>query len=531
MTYNYSNVGAFMRDFREGRIVFPLKRIYRTDADIREMMLKLKRVDYNNYITDIKNNVNIPKSRLHTKTRNFIYEKNFDGRTVFIRCPESDYSDFNTLSDMFMEEQRVKCKLFTATFTPYDYFHKKTRDLAIDTIRQYGKITPCTLRETLWRSKLAKECTNFRPNLLPITVKYLLDNYGSDIKDATTTEVSILDPSSGWGDRLLGSIAAGYKYTGVDPNINLVEGYKNIIKFFKYKKATMICDDFLRFSSDEKFDIVFTSPPYFDMEIYSDDNKQSTRHKGESDWHELFLIPYLANAIRHLKQGGIMVVIINMADIHTYIYRMISDMSKNRDVTYIGMMSYGENAKKTQPIFVWKKNVNGGDTGKIDVYLRQFKLSDIDRMSALQSDPTNMKYIANGRTKSRDQTLAQLKNYIREFKNETYARFYAIDVKKDNGQRELAGYIGYYKGDKLTSELDGKLMIRILIDHNYQGIGIGTAVVKKFIKIPYISKKTLYAMVEENNIPSNKLFSKWFTFAHKFNYGGKSYNLYRTRKK
>ena len=74
-------------------------------------------------------------------------------------------------------------------------------------------------------------------------------------------------------------------YDGVDPNTNLADSYENMLDFvdrnnlYDRKKANMITQDFLTFKSDVRYDCVFTSPPYFDLELYCDQKTQSTRFR------------------------------------------------------------------------------------------------------------------------------------------------------------------------------------------------------------------------------------------------------------
>ena len=63
-----------------------------------------------------------------------------------------------------------------------------------------------------------------------------------------------------------------------------------------------------------KVDVVFTSPPYFGKELYSDDPEQSARKfSAFEDWCEGFLRPTIETAAKWLKPGG--VLLWNIADI------------------------------------------------------------------------------------------------------------------------------------------------------------------------------------------------------------------------
>jgi hypothetical protein len=70
------------------------------------------------------------------------------------------------------------------------------------------------------------EC--FRINLGSIvmfkstTAKYLYKKYKAK---------SVLDPTAGWGGRMLGAWALGIDYTGIDTNVEMKDAYSNMIDF------------------------------------------------------------------------------------------------------------------------------------------------------------------------------------------------------------------------------------------------------------------------------------------------------------
>ena len=65
----------------------------------------------------------------------------------------------------------------------------------------------------------------------------------------------------------------------------------------------------------DHFDIVFSSPPYFNVERYSYDDTQSwVRYKNIDAWNKEFLHKTIANVWPTLKKGGILAV--NIADVY-----------------------------------------------------------------------------------------------------------------------------------------------------------------------------------------------------------------------
>ena len=157
--------------------------------------------------------------------------------------------------------------------------------------------------------------SQFKPSI----AKAFYDYFGS---------VNVLDFSAGWGDRLAGFYCGETtkSYVGIDPNTNnhpnyqrQVEFYKKHQTFFEQEKKVDLIPlpaedvDFTKYK--EHFDTVFTSPPYFNTEKYSEHDTQSFRRYSEIDsWNKDFLHKALGNIIPAMKTGGILAV--NIADVY-----------------------------------------------------------------------------------------------------------------------------------------------------------------------------------------------------------------------
>ena len=202
--------------------IFPSKRLNFTDDQILEMFEKLKKfVHYERIIKDVEFSINkIPG-----------IDCKFENSYITIQSKPEDYDDFNQLSDMFQEEQRMKCLIYTEKDCPYDYFFKNVYKVAEQAQKEYNIITHYSVREALY--KMVRECSSFRPNIMVFFIKMF------DVK-------SVLDFSAGWGDRLIGCMSQDIEYTGVDPNKALHPGYQERIKFFgkTTDRYHMICDSF-----------------------------------------------------------------------------------------------------------------------------------------------------------------------------------------------------------------------------------------------------------------------------------------------
>ena len=211
--YTYKNVNLFLDDFKANKIDFPLKRIYYDDKKIKKMFNNLKKVKFDDRVFNKYYKIN----NIKLNTNNLL----FLNRPTILISTKTDYHDFSVLSDMFQEYNRMKCKFFSAISSPLDYYNKNIETLAKNTLKNNKVITPHNLREELYNS--VKECSSFKS----INMIYLVKLFNAK---------SVLDPSSGWGDRLIAAMSCNIRYVGVDPNILLHTKYKEMIKFFFTKK-------------------------------------------------------------------------------------------------------------------------------------------------------------------------------------------------------------------------------------------------------------------------------------------------------
>jgi hypothetical protein len=122
---------------------------------------------------------------------------------------------------------------------------------------------------------------------------------------------AILDFTMGWGGRLLGAAVLSVpKYIGIDSNLNLKVPYYKMTSFLK-EKTNMITQMQLYFQdaltvdySTLDYDMVFTSPPYYNKELYKETTTQWNTKKTQEEWNETFYKPLFQKTWTHLKPGG-----------------------------------------------------------------------------------------------------------------------------------------------------------------------------------------------------------------------------------
>lgn len=119
---------------------------------------------------------------------------------------------------------------------------------------------------------------------------------------------NVLDPCIGWGGRMIGSVCIeGVKYTGFEPCVNTYNGLCTIREELKLGESVSIinepAENGMRNLSCE-YDMILTSPPYYNLEIYSDEDTQSHNYGSYELWVENFLRPVIEIGLTKLVEGG-----------------------------------------------------------------------------------------------------------------------------------------------------------------------------------------------------------------------------------
>lgn len=118
---------------------------------------------------------------------------------------------------------------------------------------------------------------------------------------------SILDMTAGWGGRLVGACALDIPhYIGFDNNARLKIPYQKLSAFLRERSSTKIdlqIQDALQVDySQFDYDMVFTSPPYYNLEMYgarADDGR-----KTKEEWDAEFYRPLFSRTYEHLAKKG-----------------------------------------------------------------------------------------------------------------------------------------------------------------------------------------------------------------------------------
>jgi hypothetical protein len=202
----------------------------------------------------------------------------------------------------------------------------------------------------LFRSFRISMC-QYAVNYPPLTAKLLYQTFLQHVK---AQAVNVWDPSAGWAGRLIGAMSFNQQlpngdmqhlnYVGTDPNPAFYKDgtsiYRVIADAYNKVRIESSTGDGSLYKDEEKEhrshvyqlgselfhttpafkllkgrgDLVFSSPPYFNREAYSEDENQSyKKYTTYGEWRDHFLRPTLQNAYDFLNHERYMLW--NIADL------------------------------------------------------------------------------------------------------------------------------------------------------------------------------------------------------------------------
>jgi hypothetical protein len=131
----------------------------------------------------------------------------------------------------------------------------------------------------------------------------------------------VYDPCGGWGDRMAGCLATEntelYYCRDVNPLVFL--GYEREREELNREVGKKVLFELRGSEIDSPiystFDTIFTSPPYYCVEMYDGPDQSYVKHKTIELWLENFLFKMAQNCWNVLDDKGLM--IINISDVYT----------------------------------------------------------------------------------------------------------------------------------------------------------------------------------------------------------------------
>jgi tRNA1(Val) A37 N6-methylase TrmN6 len=244
----------------------------------------------------------------------------------------------NLTNNFFPNMWEVQCK---EMLTPKQVFDDDV--LFKKALAKRIKMSDCPLRPFGIRKAIkifsgTQSVSGFRPSVAKCLVETLFPNRKT---------VGVLDPCMGWGGRLFGCVTSPVvdRYVGFDVATETVEGLRCLKdKLFDLKLISDTDVDIIEGAFEEsrfqlnmhdKFDLVLTSPPYFDIEKYSDDPEQSfLKFKTYEEWVEGFLKPSIELSHGALKNNGYIAFNVGYGELYDDTYRIIEEVFGKVDKVY-----------------------------------------------------------------------------------------------------------------------------------------------------------------------------------------------------
>ena len=260
-------------------------------------------------------------------------------RTIIIDYKKDQ--KYNQITDYFTNPCRMDC-VFKGNMSPLVYYQKNKGQVLKNSLKD-GKFDYLKFEDYMYdRSNM---CNNFQITIIMNIYKFFKAK-------------RILDSSAGWGDRLVAALASDIEYVGVDPSKCLRPLYPKIIKTLTGdpKKFQIISRPFEKITKKDitgKFNLAFTSPPFYDLEVYNSENENQSimGFNSEESWTEGFLNKLADINIGYLKKGGHFVIYVPEYS------GFMEHMEKRKDVKRLEDIQYHNTGKtnKKRTIMVWKK--------------------------------------------------------------------------------------------------------------------------------------------------------------------------------
>ncbi len=207
----------------------------------------------------------------------------------------------------------------------------------------YG-INNNTIIRGMISSGLSMNVSHFKPTFAKSIIHRYLPNGGS-----------MYDFCAGWGARLLAAESLGVKYIGIDPNSS--KELNDMISYFGFK-AVVTSNISESYIPDEKVDLCFSCPPYFDQEQYSEKLTQSyNAYKTLEEWIDKYWSKTVENCYNSLKPGGIFAYVIpvrlkTLMDRKCEMFRHIEDIGIESQYSHLSKRT---GKKVTEFLVAWAK--------------------------------------------------------------------------------------------------------------------------------------------------------------------------------
>lgn len=156
-------------------------------------------------------------------------------------------------------------------------------------------------------------------NLLKLSTLLKKKQKGTSVFDPVLCEImyrwftkendSIYDPFAGGSVRGIVASKVKRKYLGVDlRESQILHNKVQATELCKTHKPTWLCGSSNEVHLDGMFDFIFTCPPYYDLEQYSDDDKDLSNMTPEK--FDVVYDQILSRSIKHLKDNRFAAIVV-----------------------------------------------------------------------------------------------------------------------------------------------------------------------------------------------------------------------------
>lgn len=275
-----------------------------------------------------------------------------------MKCPECNYP----LTTRTENDKKIlycnKCKYLSLETIPdknikaednkqYDLFGNISKTTHIKDISDELYFQPFSVldakqgiwnnRKREWKKLFTKDYESRKKGLLGRGA-ILLINKGTSVFDPVLCELSykwfcpaegkILDPFAGGSVRGIVAEKLGFKYTGIDLSDEQIktnrEKANNLNINPKYIVGNSLNIDKL-IPDDIRFDFVYTCPPYYDLEHYTEDNKDLSNYSTYNNFLKDYKI-IIGKSLSRLKDDRFAgIVVSNFRDNDGYVINFVGD--------------------------------------------------------------------------------------------------------------------------------------------------------------------------------------------------------------
>jgi len=224
------------------------------------------------------------------------------------------------------------------------------KNLIRNRFRYATGVTPACMRTGC--DLLYRTVSNFKP----LIAKWICDNYGYNQR--------LYLPDAGYGGKLLGAIFSK-KHTNIiclEPNTETATNLQTMAKDIPNSKKIEIlqngAENYCPEKLKGKIGLILSCPPYFDLEIYSQEDSQSIqKYPTYENWKVNYFHKYLDNVRELLHKDGHFAIVLGNTDKYNLIKELFDYLSGKLGLIAEYQVPLGKvfDKRSTQEIFKFEK--------------------------------------------------------------------------------------------------------------------------------------------------------------------------------